>query len=136
VIFIDTTILINFINGKTDAKTKKFRELNDQDTPYCIPAICCQELLQGARNQSEFDALKRYVMSQEIAVPSDPVETHLEAAHIFYQCRKKGHTIRKTIDCLIAQIVIENEGILLHNDKDFDVIADVFKLKDWVKFNS
>jgi len=34
--------------------------------------------------------------------------------------RRKGITVRKTIDSLIAAYCIENEHDLLHNDNDFD----------------
>jgi predicted nucleic acid-binding protein len=44
-------------------------------------------------------------------------------------CRKKGITIRSTIDCLIAQTALENDLILLHEDYDFDLMAKVIPLK-------
>jgi predicted nucleic acid-binding protein len=34
--------------------------------------------------------------------------------------RRKGVTVRKTIDSFIATYCIENEHDLLHNDSDFD----------------
>jgi len=36
--------------------------------------------------------------------------------------------ISGTIDCLIAQTAIENNLLLLHNDSDFEKIAEVVKL--------
>ncbi len=44
------------------------------------------------------------------------------AARIYRDCRKKGETVRKTIDCIIAAICIENDLLLFHKDSDFDVI--------------
>ena len=41
----------------------------------------------------------------------------------------KGITVRSTVDCLIAQIAIENELLLLHNDRDFEAMAAVVPLK-------
>jgi len=43
--------------------------------------------------------------------------------------RCKGLTVRSTIDCLIAQLVLEEEGELLHDDDDFDLIARVRPLR-------
>jgi hypothetical protein len=37
-------------------------------------------------------------------------------------------TIRKTVDCIIAQTAIEYKLGLLHNDSDFDRIAKVSPL--------
>ena len=42
-------------------------------------------------------------------------------------CRKQGYTIRSTIDLIIAQIAIENDLFLLHNDRYFDNISQVIK---------
>jgi len=41
--------------------------------------------------------------------------------------RKEGLTIRKALDCIIARVAIENDLVLFHNDKDFDIIAKVIK---------
>ena len=46
-----------------------------------------------------------------------------EAAHIYRACRAGGETVRQTTDCLIAAIVIRAGAALLHNDRDFEVIA-------------
>lgn len=54
------------------------------------------------------------------------VDSYSQAANIYFTCRRKGITVRSTVDCVIAQIAIEHELILLHNDKDFENIAKVF----------
>lgn len=50
------------------------------------------------------------------------IETYLRAAQIYQGCRRKGNTVRKTVDCIIAAICIENSLALLHKDSDFDRI--------------
>lgn len=54
---------------------------------------------------------------------------HREAARIFFDCRRQGLTIRSSVDCLVAQLVLENDGILLHKDDDFERIAQVRPLR-------
>ena len=49
------------------------------------------------------------------------------AASMYMNCRKKRITIRSTIDLLIAEIAIENNLYLLHNDIDFENIMKVYK---------
>jgi predicted nucleic acid-binding protein len=51
------------------------------------------------------------------------------AARIYFDLRRTGRTIRKIIDCCIAQIPIEHDLTLLHNDRDFETIATVRPLK-------
>ncbi len=53
----------------------------------------------------------------------------VKAAQLYRALRRKGITIRKANDCLIAAVCIENNIPLLHNDKDFDNIAKHTKLK-------
>ncbi len=44
-------------------------------------------------------------------------------------CRRRGLTVRSTVDCFVAQLVLEVEGTLLHNDGDFELIAKVRPLQ-------
>jgi predicted nucleic acid-binding protein len=55
--------------------------------------------------------------------------TFLRSAEIYRSLRKKGITIRKTVDCMIASVALENDIALLDNDKDFDPIEHHFGLK-------
>ncbi|HHH19960.1 MAG TPA: PIN domain nuclease [Campylobacterales bacterium] len=91
--------------------------------PFGISALTYQEVLQGAKDQKEFDTLNQYLSTQHIYYPSQ--ESYEQAARIFFQCRKSGVTIRSTIDALIATTAIEYRLILLAKDKDFDNMAKV-----------
>jgi predicted nucleic acid-binding protein len=51
------------------------------------------------------------------------------AAELFRRARKTGHTIRRSTDCMIAAVCIRENVPLLHDDADFDRIADVSELK-------
>jgi hypothetical protein len=64
-----------------------------------------------------------------ILAPRDPLATHVAAARIYYDCRRRGLTVRSTLDCVIAQIAIEHGVPLLHDDRDYDAIAHVRALK-------
>lgn len=129
-IVVDTSVLIDFFRGRDRPGAARLRRLEEERTPFLIPAICCQELLQGARDPREWDLLSEYLESQNLLLPSDPWPTHLKAARIFYDCRRKGLTVRSSADCFIAQMVLDEEdGVLLHNDEDFERIRDVRPLK-------
>jgi hypothetical protein len=72
--------------------------------------------------------MKDYLLEFPIYRPKG-IETYLKAAQIYRDCRKKGRTIRKTVDCIIAAICIENDLILFHKDSDFDLIKICTELK-------
>ncbi len=124
-IVVDTSVLIDLLKGKVTEPVGKLVKLEEHDTPYHVPAICCQELLQGARNEREWKQLQAYLSTQNLLEPGDSWETHQAAARIYFDCRRKGLTLRGSIDCLIAQLVLDNDAVLLHDDDDFRRIAKV-----------
>lgn len=116
-ILLDTSILIALFKG------------TNSPAVFAIPAICMQEVLQGARNEKEWHLLEDYLFAQRIIYPGNPVQTHYNAAYIYYACRRKGITIRSTVDCIIAQQVIEEDALLMHSDTDFENIKLVTRLQ-------
>ena len=47
------------------------------------------------------------------------VQSFENAARLNFRCRRKGITVRSTIDLLIAETTIENDLVLLHDDEDY-----------------
>ncbi|CAN5901802.1 hypothetical protein BH23ACT2_BH23ACT2_25450 [soil metagenome] len=54
----------------------------------------------------------------------DPLADHRRAAALYRTCRRRGVTIRRTLDCLIASLCIRDDVEILHADRDFDRLAD------------
>ena len=128
-ILVDTSVLIDFLKGNHNSAATSFKRILEQGVLFGINAFIYQELLQGAKDESEFERLGRYLRTQKFYHLNDPIESFNQAAKIYSLCRRKGITIRSTIDCLIAQTAMENNLLLLHNDSDFDAIAQVVQLQ-------
>ena len=128
-ILIDTSVLIDSFKGKRNKAVQKFKDILLKGIPFGITDLVYQEILQGAKNESEFNILKEYLETQTFYEPLAGIQSYEYAAKIYFGLRKKGITVRSTVDCLIAQIAIENELYLLHNDRDFIKIAKVCELK-------
>jgi predicted nucleic acid-binding protein len=128
-IIIDTSVLIPFFRGDDTKPASRMQEIEEQFVPFCIPALCCQELLQGAKDLREWKLLAEYLRTQELLTGRDPWQSHSAAARIYFDCRRKGITISSAIDCLIAQLALESDGILLHDDADFERIKAVRPLQ-------
>jgi len=128
-ILVDTSVLIDFFKGVKKKPTDKFKSILLQKIPFGINSFIYQEVLQGAKSEKEYKRLKRYLISQQFFHPKDPVDSFTRAARIYFDCRKKGITIRSTIDCIVAQTAIEHDLHLLHNDKDFEKMARVVPLR-------
>jgi len=129
VILVDTSVLIDFFKGNKNKATSTFRTILEEEIPFGITSVVYQEVLQGAKTEKDFVLLRDYLSAQRFFHPKDPVESYTQAAHMYFLCRKKGVTIRSTIDCLIAQICIEHDLDLLHNDRDFEALSKVVNLK-------
>jgi predicted nucleic acid-binding protein len=125
VFLVDTSVWIDYLRGTSTVSVEKFQRILDESQPFGITSLIYQEILQGTDSDVSFARLDAYLRSQRYYHPQDPLTTHTEAARIYYRCRRKGITIRSTIDCLVAQIAIENDLLLLHSDRDFDDIASV-----------
>ena len=124
-ILVDTSVLIDFLNDINNKYTAALNDIISDRIPYGITAFTYQEILQGAASEKDFLILKEYLSTQKIYVLKNGLQSHEDAAFIYMKCRKKGLTIRSTIDILIAQTAIENDLYLLHNDRDFENIAKV-----------
>ncbi len=127
-ILVDTSVWIDFLHGKNSIYRHALHNLIEKEEDVCISGIILTEILQGIRDDEIFSEIKCYLLEFPIYNPKD-VDTYIFASNIFRQCKKKGKTVRKTVDCLIAAIAIENGLILLHNDRDFDSIKQCADLK-------
>ena len=113
---------------KKTKSTEKFQYIQDDKIEFGITYFIYLELLQGSRNQKEYEMLKDYLETQKFYNLKNGKKSYEEASKIYLKCRKNGLTIRSTIDLIICQIAIENELFLLHNDKDFEDIVKIFKI--------
>ena len=126
-ILVDTSVLIDYLKGTPNSRTEKFQEILDRSIPFGINSLIYQEVLQGARDEKEFNTLKEYLETISFYELKNGRGSYEKAAYINFVCRRSGVTIRSTIDLLIAQTAIEYGIPLLHNDNDFIRIAEVIK---------
>jgi predicted nucleic acid-binding protein len=129
VILVDTSVLVGYLRGRVTEATGKLDSLERENAAWAIPAPCVQEILQGALDEREWRSLHLAVRGRDIAEPIEAVDALVAAARIWFDARRRGLTIRSTTDCLIAQIALEHDALLLHDDDDFDRIARVRPLK-------
>jgi len=123
-ILIDTSVMIDYFKGNITDKVVIFEKIIENNMTFGISSYTYQELLQGAYNETEFNNLKNYLSTQTIYfLPNNP-EIYESAAKMYFNLRRKGKTIRSTIDILISQTAIYYDLFLLHNDHDFDIIAE------------
>ena len=126
-VLVDTTVWIDFFAGRSVPHVAALDALLRNDEDLCICGIILTEVLQGIRSDRDYRKTRDYFESL-IVLPMRQA-TFVRAADVYRSLRKKGVTIRKPLDCMIASIAMEHDVPLLHNDRDFDQIAKHTKLK-------
>jgi predicted nucleic acid-binding protein len=127
-ILVDTSVWVDFFNGVNTPGAACLHKLIKAEDPLCISDVILAETLQGFKNNEEFDSAKNHLAHFPIYSLQSP-EGYIRAAQLYRTCRKEGITIRKTIDCFIAQTALDHSLSLLHQDNDFDRIAAVSGLR-------
>lgn len=122
-ILVDTSVWIGFFQGADTLYRAVLHKLIEENE-VCLADIILAEILQGIKSDKDFKIVKAHLLEFPVYSLKN-VDSYVQAAQIYRTCRKKGLTIRKLVDCLIAQVAIENDLVLFHNDQDFDVISRV-----------
>lgn len=126
-ILVDTSVLIGYFKKATGVPYEKMDYIIDYDIPYGICNFIYQELLQGCRNKHEYQLLKEYLNTLPFYDLRYGRQSFEDTALMFINCRKKGITTRSTIDLIIAEIAMENDLFLLHDDMDYVNIAKIYR---------
>jgi len=126
-VLVDTTVWIDFFAARPSGHVVLLENLIINREDICVCGIVLTEVLQGIRKDSEFKKT-RDLFNKLLFLPM-PYHVYLKAAEIYRGLRRKGLTIRKSVDCMIASVAIENDIPLLHNDKDFKAIEEHCDLK-------
>ena len=124
-ILVDTSVLIQLLRGEDNEKVAAFEAIIKDKMPFGISVYTYAEVLQGARDDIEYQQLDTFLGSQMMYAPRPGKETFREAATIYYRLRRKDFTVRGLVDALIALTAIHNDLLLLHNDKDFEFIKTI-----------
>lgn len=128
ILLFDTSIWIDYLRGQETSKVNLLDEylLNSDVLQICPPII--QEILQGIRQDEQFSKIKNN-LDRLLCLQIDAKEAAFGAAELYRNLRKKGITIRKPNDCLIAFYSISFDVELVHNDSDFDLMIDHTPIK-------
>lgn len=126
-ILVDSSVWIDYFNGKKTSKTD-WLDSALGNKPIIIGDLILAEVLQGFQDEKDFRTAKRLLLNfpfmdmvgQELAIKS---------AENYRILRKKGITVRKTIDVMIGTFCIHYNFSLLHDNRDFDLLEKYLKLK-------
>ena len=117
-VIVDTTVWIDYFRDARNAEVQWLEAELERQRLGMVDIILC-EVLQGIPDQRTFDSVFAELSRCEI-FPTGGTEFAVAAARNFRILRQRGHTVRKTVDCLIATFCLREGHSLLHRDRDFD----------------
>ncbi|MGL6132754.1 MAG: type II toxin-antitoxin system VapC family toxin [Prochlorococcaceae cyanobacterium] len=116
-IVVDSSVWIDFFNGVSTPEVERLDALLGV-TPLAIGDLILVEVMQGFRNEKDV-ATARQLFRSLALVPMLGGRNAWKAAENYRQLRRRGITVRKTIDGIIATACIEANVPLLFSDRDF-----------------
>ena len=123
-VLVDTSVWIDWLRATSTTATARLAALLD-DGEAAIAPVILQELLQGAASNPALRTLRRRFAALPMLEPQRVAATHAGAGELYARCRWAGITPRSPHDCLIATLAIEHGVPLLHDDRDFNRIAQL-----------
>lgn len=126
-ILIDSSVWIDYFNGLDTPQTSKLDMLLGVE-PLCIGDLILIEVLQGFRIDKDYETAKQLLTSLSIFNILN-MEIAIKSVDNFRYLRKRGITIRKTVDTIIATFCIEEKYPLLFSDRDFLPFAKYLGLR-------
>jgi len=126
-VIVDATVWIDYLRGDDNAATRWLeRRLTLQPIGLTDLTLC--EVLQGVRDDLEFSSVRDDLLRFQV-FSTGGAELAVAAAQNYLRLRRRGLTVRKTIDCIVATFCLEAGNELLHRDRDFDAFEKLLGLK-------
>jgi len=125
IILADTSVWIPFLRGSGVQFQERLVPLIMADRLATTPVII-MELLVGAKSEKEYDKLSKDLAA--LRCFDTTVKLWQRACKLGYTLRNKGISVPLT-DTLIASVALENNALLLHNDRHYEMIASITVLK-------
>lgn len=126
-VLADTSVWVDLFNGH---QTQNVQKLVDASAggQLIMMDIILMEILQGFRSDADYTIAKTELLKFECVSAMNKVLA-IKSSENYRALRKKGVTIRKSIDCIIATFCIESRCGLISNDKDFQPFQQYLALK-------
>lgn len=115
---VDSSVWIDYFNGAPTPETDRLHELL-ASAPVAVGDLILTEVLQGFRRDRDYETARELLTGLPVLTLLGP-EQALRCAESFRALRRRGITVRKTADVIIATYCIEHGLPLLHADRDFE----------------
>jgi hypothetical protein len=122
VILVDSSVWIEEIRLTGSSSHRALRRILERRADIATTEPVLMELLAGASSSGELAETRARLLAFPM-LRVGGLATYEHAAAIWRTCRSTGEQLRNKVDCLIAAVAIREGARVLHQDRDFDVIA-------------
>lgn len=128
-IVVDSSVWIAVLRGQTNRAVLRLHAIvEDYDDQVLVGDLIMLEVLQGTRDEAQAARIERNLRSYPIASMLNEAIA-VQAARNYRLLRRRGITVRKTIDMIIGTFCLTFGHELLHDDRDFDPLAEHLGLR-------
>lgn len=125
-IVVDSSVWIDFFNGTATPEVDRLSVALSSE-PVAVGDLILAEVLQGFRREEDARIAAQKLTRLTVFDMLGPSRAVI-AAERFRQLRRRGITVRKTADVIIASFCVTEGHRLLASDRDFDPFTEVFGL--------
>lgn len=126
-VLADSSAWIEYLRATESTADRAVERALTDGTMATTDAVAL-EVLSGAKDDDHAVHLRR-LLDTCVQLPQEPWTDVEVAASLYLACRKAGETPRTLLDCLIAAVAVRTEVPVLHQDRDFDVLARHTRLR-------
>lgn len=123
-VLVDTSVWVAVFRRNKPIDIEQYVDFDEIVT--CLPIV--QEVLQGFRRQDDFLLARESMLALPTVESPLHREVFLQAAELHRTARRQGITVRSSVDCLIAACALRNSLKVLHDDRDFRLLARIAPL--------
>lgn len=124
-VLVDTSVWIGVFRKPPATSLETLVDFDDIVT--CLPVV--QEVLQGFRDERAFTLAREALQALPTVESPMPAAVFHQAADLYRAARRAGLTVRSGVDCLIAACALRHGLEVLHDDRDYDLLASVSPLR-------
>lgn len=118
----DSSAWIEYLRATGSPVDLALDALIEEQGDLATTEVVVMEVVAGARTNEEREQLRRLLRRFPL-LPVGDLATYEQAAELYRACRRKGETVRKMTDCLIAAVAIREDAAVLQRDADFATLA-------------
>lgn len=131
-VLIDTSAWVDFLNGYESLEGMAVCELLKGEDEVCTCGVVVAEVFQGLRGNGAYNEIAS-LFSEMTFLQCSGISSYFKTAELYRTLRKRGVTVRSTIDCLITILAADNGCRILARDRDIAAIVSsgALKLNSW-----